>query len=102
MYSSIYGGSQRLHCVLLYVYDSSMYMTGECLWLDLDLIARVMKDIRNLFPVTRYAYTTIPTYTCGQIGMVVASKDKVCWSVITFQSCHVIPFVVDMYNVHYG
>ena len=50
---------------------------GECMWLDLDLIARVMKDVQNLFPVARYATASVPTYTSGQIGMVVASKDKV-------------------------
>ncbi|KAJ2553150.1 putrescine aminopropyltransferase [Coemansia sp. RSA 1933] len=48
---------------------------GECQFLDLPLITRVMKFARKVFPVVEYAYTTIPTYTSGQIGFILCSKN---------------------------
>ncbi|KAJ2515218.1 putrescine aminopropyltransferase [Coemansia sp. RSA 2049] len=48
---------------------------GECQWLDLPLIKSVTKFARDIFPVVKYAYTTIPTYTSGQIGFVLCAKD---------------------------
>lgn len=48
---------------------------GECQWLDLDFIKKVMTDVSPLFQSTRYAYTTIPTYPSGQIGFIVATID---------------------------
>ena len=55
----------------------SGWYPGECLWLDLPLIKKVMKGARSLFPEVHYAYTTIPTYPSGQIGFVVASTSEV-------------------------
>jgi spermidine synthase len=51
---------------------------GECLWLHLDLIDKVTKEVKKLFPVVNYAYTTIPTYPSGQIGFIIASRDANC------------------------
>lgn len=51
--------------------------TGECLWLHLDLIKSMLTFCNNLFPVTSYAYCTIPTYPSGQIGFVLCSKNPV-------------------------
>mmetsp|Transcript_12173 Transcript_12173/g.20350 ORF Transcript_12173/g.20350 Transcript_12173/m.20350 type:complete len:310 (+) Transcript_12173:72-1001(+) len=48
---------------------------GECQWLHLDLIERVIGDVRSLMPNVRYAFTTIPTYPSGQIGFIIASMD---------------------------
>lgn len=48
---------------------------GECQWLHLDLISNVMNNVRKLFPVVKYAFTTIPTYPSGQIGFLLASLD---------------------------
>lgn len=50
-------------------------IVGECFWLDLPLIARVKKDMKALYPVVDYATISIPTYPCGQIGFVMASKN---------------------------
>ena len=47
----------------------------ECLWVHLPLIQNVMGIARELFPVAEYAFTTIPTYPCGQIGLSVCSKE---------------------------
>ncbi|KAI6023488.1 Spermine/spermidine synthase-domain-containing protein [Pisolithus marmoratus] len=48
---------------------------GECLWLHLPLISQLRDMTAEIFPVTQYAYTTIPTYPSGQIGFMVCSKD---------------------------
>jgi hypothetical protein len=48
---------------------------AECLWLHLPLIEELRNMTRGLFPVTEYAYTTIPTYPSGQIGFIICSKE---------------------------
>lgn len=48
---------------------------AECLWLHLPLISELRKSVNELFPVADYAFTTIPTYPCGQIGFVVCSLE---------------------------
>eukprot|EP01033_Poteriospumella_lacustris_P010003 gene10003-7151_t len=48
---------------------------GECQWLHLDLIRKVMGEIKDMFAQIKYAYTTIPTYPSGQIGFLVLSRD---------------------------
>ena len=67
------------HCITVTM------VTGECQWSDLLLIKKMMTGCRSLFPVVRYAFTTIPTYPNGQIGMVLASLNTVrlCDSVYT-------------------
>jgi len=47
---------------------------GECIWLDVALVARLVFTCRAVFGDARYAFTTIPTYPCGQIGFVLAAK----------------------------
>jgi len=49
---------------------------AECLWLHLPLIQDLQKTTGSIFPVSEYAFTTIPTYPSGQIGFVVATKEK--------------------------
>lgn len=48
---------------------------GECLWLHLPLIAKVVSACRAIFPSVEYAYTTVPTYPSGQIGFIMCSLD---------------------------
>ena len=45
------------------------------MWLHSEIIKKLVTDARVIFPTVKYAFTTIPTYPCGQIGFVVASKD---------------------------
>jgi len=54
-------------------------IAGESLWvpLSITIVGSLIHDIKSLFPVVRYAYTQMPTYTTGQIGFVLASKNKV-------------------------
>ena len=47
---------------------------GECQFLHDELIAKVMRDARALYPVVDYAYSTVPTYPSGQIGFIIAQK----------------------------
>ena len=47
---------------------------GECVWLHVDLIQRLVKAITPLFRTVEYAYCTIPSYPSGQIGFVIATK----------------------------
>lgn len=47
---------------------------AECLWLHIKLIEELKETTRNLFAVSEYAYTTIPTYPSGQIGFIVCAK----------------------------
>ena len=58
-----------------YILPIYIHHIGECLWLHLDLIAKVLGDCRALFPSVKYGYTTIPTYPSGQIGFIIATKD---------------------------
>ncbi|WFD01478.1 saccharopine dehydrogenase (NADP+, L-glutamate-forming) [Malassezia obtusa] len=51
---------------------------AESMWVHLELIAKLSKSTKELFPVAEYAFTTIPTYPCGQIGFVVCSLDPNC------------------------
>ncbi len=47
---------------------------GECQWLHLPLIAKVMQDAGELYPVVDYAYSGVPTYPNGQIGYILGCK----------------------------
>ncbi|PWN31032.1 putative chimeric spermidine synthase/saccharopine reductase [Jaminaea rosea] len=46
---------------------------AESMWIHLNLIREIRQSVNDIFPVADYAFTTIPTYPCGQIGFVVAS-----------------------------
>lgn len=48
---------------------------GECMWIHMDLIKGMLEFSDTLYPSVNYAYTTIPTYPCGQIGFVMCSLD---------------------------
>ncbi|KAK3803606.1 hypothetical protein RRG08_023324 [Elysia crispata] len=49
---------------------------GECMWIHLELIKNMKEFCKNIYPSVSYAYTTIPTYPCGQIGFMICSLDK--------------------------
>ncbi|KAK2467601.1 hypothetical protein APHAL10511_000456 [Amanita phalloides] len=48
---------------------------AECPWVHLPFIKNLRKLTRELFAVSEYAFTTIPTYPSGQIGFFVCSKE---------------------------
>lgn len=39
------------------------------------MIENLKKQVKTVFPVAEYGWTTIPTYPSGQIGFMVCSKD---------------------------
>lgn len=49
---------------------------GECMWLHVHLIRPLVQNISQTFTDVGYAYTTIPTYPSGQIGFILATKDR--------------------------
>ncbi len=50
---------------------------GESIWLHLDLIARVMHVLGNIFDMVDYASASVPTYPSGQIGFLLCGKGTV-------------------------
>ncbi|ORY29667.1 Saccharopine dehydrogenase-domain-containing protein [Naematelia encephala] len=48
---------------------------AECIWLHLPLIKELKETCKKTFAVAEYAFTTIPTYPAGQIGIMVCSKE---------------------------
>lgn len=49
---------------------------GESIWLHLDLIKPLVSSISQFFTTVEYAYTSIPTYPSGQIGFIIAGKNR--------------------------
>ncbi|CAF0768179.1 unnamed protein product [Adineta steineri] len=49
---------------------------GECIWLDLPLIKKLMTISRHLFPSVGYANVSTPTYPCGALGFIVCSLNE--------------------------
>jgi spermidine synthase len=49
---------------------------AECVWLNLDLIQKLISENLDLFANVEYATTQIPTYPCGQIGFLLCSKSE--------------------------
>lgn len=49
---------------------------GENVWLHLDIIKPLMDSIKQTYTTVEYAYTTIPTYPSGQIGFIIAGKNR--------------------------
>jgi len=58
--------------------DGIICTQGECVWLHLDLIRNLLDFSRKIFKHVQYAYCSIPTYPCGQIGFVIGSLGDVC------------------------
>lgn len=51
---------------------------AECQWLHLNIIKDLVDHSKKLFKHAEYAYTTIPTYPCGQIGFLLGSLGDSC------------------------
>lgn len=49
---------------------------GENIWLHLDIIKPLLNSIAQTYTIVEYAYTTIPTYPSGQIGFIIAGKNR--------------------------
>jgi len=51
---------------------------GECMWLHLDLVHKLVTSCKDIFPHVRYGNLTIPTYPSGCIGILACSKTNPC------------------------
>lgn len=49
---------------------------SENVWLNIDYLQRLMKIARSVFQKANYCYTTVPTYTSGQLGLIICSDDR--------------------------
>jgi len=47
---------------------------AETIWINLDLIQKLLTSSLSLYANAEYASTQIPTYPCGQIGFLLGSK----------------------------
>lgn len=48
---------------------------SENVWLNLPLLKSLRNRCRKVFPNVEYAYVAVPTYTSGQLGLFVCSKN---------------------------
>lgn len=49
---------------------------SENIWLRLDILKSLQETCSEVFPVVNYASTCVPTYTSGQLGLLLCAKDK--------------------------
>ncbi|CAB3405617.1 unnamed protein product [Caenorhabditis bovis] len=56
--------------------DGILSSQGECPWLDLALIRNLLDITKHLYPVSKYAVGSVPTYTSGLMGYVLCAKSK--------------------------
>ena len=54
--------------------DGILCSQGGCIWFDMDLIKKMMKFSRELFPRVEYATFSVPTYPYGCIGFILCGK----------------------------
>jgi len=47
---------------------------AESMWMHLDLIEKLVRESSQIFDSVEYGHTQIPTYPCGQIGLMVCGK----------------------------
>lgn len=49
--------------------------SSENIWLNLDYLRDLKNTAKRVFPNTEYCYTMVPTYTSGQLGLIVCSNN---------------------------
>jgi spermidine synthase len=48
---------------------------SENVWLKIELLQHLKSLMSKVFPRVEYCYTMVPTYTSGQLGLMICSKD---------------------------
>lgn len=48
--------------------------SSENVWLNLSYLQNLLKTAKSVFPVAQYCYTALPTYTSGQLGLIICAK----------------------------
>lgn len=58
--------------------DDSLIITqtSENVWLNINYLKDLLKAAKIVFPNTNYCYTMVPTYTSGQLGLMVCSPNE--------------------------
>lgn len=56
--------------------DGIICCQAESYWFDLEFIKNIFGKVKKIFPVVGYASTAVATYPSGQIGFIIASKQK--------------------------
>ena len=54
---------------------------GECIWLHLDLIKKVLQESKKIYKSVGYATCSIPTYPSGSIGFILCSNAETDFSI---------------------
>ena len=72
--SSLYGDAFFEDCARALRPRGILCMQGESFWLHMDLIRSSMSSMSKRFGVVDYATISVPSYPCGQIGMLVGVK----------------------------
>ncbi|KAJ3356294.1 hypothetical protein HDU83_001501 [Entophlyctis luteolus] len=49
---------------------------GECQWLHLPLIKQVLDSSKKLYPTVSYAWASVPTYPCGNMGFILCCDEE--------------------------
>ena len=65
----------------MFDFSRSNYLSSfaaECQWLHLEFIKKTLNNFRDLFPVVKYGFASVPSYPSGQLGFIVASTSQVC------------------------
>ena len=74
--ASVLFESPFYHAMYKSLKDGGIICTqGECQWLHLKhVIQPLIQSIQSLYSTVEYATISIPTYPCGQIGLILATK----------------------------
>ncbi|GMM33487.1 spermine synthase [Saccharomycopsis crataegensis] len=49
--------------------------SSENIWLNLKKLKQIYHTVKEVFPMVKYCYTCTPSYTSGQLGLIVSSKN---------------------------
>lgn len=49
--------------------------SSENIWLNLEKLKKIYKSFEEVFPVVKYCYTCTPSYTSGQLGLIICSNN---------------------------
>lgn len=74
--TSLYSDEFLANCSRALRPGGILCMQGECMWLESHqaLMKKALRSMAPHFGVRDYAVISVPTYPCGQIGMMLAAK----------------------------
>lgn len=49
---------------------------SENVWLNIKYLQNLINTAKRVFPNTKYCYTMVPSYTSGQLGLIICSPNK--------------------------